>query len=196
MLDRLTHQVHIIETNGESYRLKESRWRLKHRLHAAASVAEPNDAKPESQGRCGKLLTSRNDRFGPAKWQRGVVRRAVSRIAFRGGTRKKEAGMKLLLCALTLVGGVVLSGCAVPTGPVIGGIVTLDERGPVAVGDMKAGMKVGVAQAVGILGVAYGDASIAAAMKDANISKVHHVDSETFGVLCVYARYKTVVYGE
>ena len=48
MLDRLTHRVHIIEANGESYRLKESRRRLKHRLRAAASVAEPNDAKPES----------------------------------------------------------------------------------------------------------------------------------------------------
>jgi DNA replication protein DnaC len=48
MLDRLTHRVHIIEANGESYRLKESRRRLKHRLHAAASVAERNDAEPES----------------------------------------------------------------------------------------------------------------------------------------------------
>ena len=29
LLDRLTHRVHIIEANGESYRLKESRKRLK-----------------------------------------------------------------------------------------------------------------------------------------------------------------------
>ena len=48
MLDRLTHRVNIIEAKGESYRLKESRRRLKDRLHAAASVAERNDAKPES----------------------------------------------------------------------------------------------------------------------------------------------------
>jgi len=48
MLDRLTHRVHILEANGESYRLKESRRRLKHRLHAAAPVAEPNDVTPES----------------------------------------------------------------------------------------------------------------------------------------------------
>jgi hypothetical protein len=36
----LTHRVHIIEANGKSYRLKESSRRLKHCLHAAASVAE------------------------------------------------------------------------------------------------------------------------------------------------------------
>ena len=31
LLDRLTHRVHILEANGESYRLKESRQRLKRR---------------------------------------------------------------------------------------------------------------------------------------------------------------------
>ncbi len=31
MLDRLTHRVHIIEANGESYRLKDSQRRLRRR---------------------------------------------------------------------------------------------------------------------------------------------------------------------
>ena len=31
MLDRLTHRVHILEANGESYRLKDAKARLKHR---------------------------------------------------------------------------------------------------------------------------------------------------------------------
>jgi DNA replication protein DnaC len=31
MLDRLTHRVHIIEANGESYRLRDSQRRIKHR---------------------------------------------------------------------------------------------------------------------------------------------------------------------
>ena len=31
LLDRLTHRVHIIEANGESYRLKQARKRSKHR---------------------------------------------------------------------------------------------------------------------------------------------------------------------
>jgi DNA replication protein DnaC len=37
MLDRLTHRVHILEANGESYRLRQSKRRLKRR------------DKPESQ---------------------------------------------------------------------------------------------------------------------------------------------------
>ena len=31
LLDRLTHRVHILEANGESYRLREARKRLKRR---------------------------------------------------------------------------------------------------------------------------------------------------------------------
>jgi hypothetical protein len=31
LLDRLTHRIHILEANGESYRLRESRQRLKKR---------------------------------------------------------------------------------------------------------------------------------------------------------------------
>ena len=29
LLDRLTHRIHILEANGESYRLRESKQRLK-----------------------------------------------------------------------------------------------------------------------------------------------------------------------
>jgi len=104
--------------------------------------------------------------------------------------------MRLSLCALVLVGLVVLTGCtAMAIGPVVAAI-TVDEKGPVSVGDTKAGMKVGMAQAEGILVVGYGDASIVAAMKDGNITRVHHIDNETLNVLGIYARYKTVVYGE
>ncbi len=35
MLDRLTHRVHIIEANGESYRLKDSQRRLRRRRKAS-----------------------------------------------------------------------------------------------------------------------------------------------------------------
>ena len=48
MLDRLTHRVHILEANGESYRLKESKRRLKRRLRAAAPQTERTDATHES----------------------------------------------------------------------------------------------------------------------------------------------------
>ena len=48
LLDRLTHRVHIIEANGPSYRLKESKKRLKRRHHEPAKETEPNeDEMPE-----------------------------------------------------------------------------------------------------------------------------------------------------
>jgi len=105
--------------------------------------------------------------------------------------------MRVLLCALALVGAVALNGCSARAiGPVMA-IVTVDEKGPKAMGDASVGStKVGVSQAEGILVVAYGDASIPAAMKNGGLTKVHHVDNETFNVLGIYARYKTVVYGE
>jgi DNA replication protein DnaC len=39
LLDRLTHRVHIIEANGESYRLKESRQRLKAKTNRVSKKA-------------------------------------------------------------------------------------------------------------------------------------------------------------
>lgn len=36
LLDRLTHRIHILEANGDSYRLCESRTRLKRRLDTAS----------------------------------------------------------------------------------------------------------------------------------------------------------------
>ena len=103
--------------------------------------------------------------------------------------------MRVLLCALALAAVAILSGCVMATGSVNAAVV-VDEKGPVAMGDASAGTKVGMSQAEGILVVAYGDASISAAMKDGNLTKVHHVDKETFSVLGIYARYKTIVYGE
>ena len=41
LLDRLTHRVHILEANGESYRLKEARKRSPSRV-ASRSKGEPN----------------------------------------------------------------------------------------------------------------------------------------------------------
>lgn len=39
LLDRLTHRIHILEANGDSYRLRQSRQRLKHR---GGRVSKPN----------------------------------------------------------------------------------------------------------------------------------------------------------
>ena len=47
---------------------------------------------------------------------------------------------------------------------------------------MKA-MKTGRSQAEGIIIVGFGDASISAAAKEGQITKVHHVDSNSLNVL-------------
>jgi DNA replication protein DnaC len=49
MLDRLTHRVHILEANGESYRLSESRRRLKSRKPPKETPDETHDKKEEKQ---------------------------------------------------------------------------------------------------------------------------------------------------
>jgi hypothetical protein len=101
---------------------------------------------------------------------------------------------------LAAVAGLLLptvAGCSMAASPVTGSIVVNKVQGPVLMGDNTAGhSKTGVAEAKSILGFAMGDASIKAAMDNGSITKVHHVDSETFSVLMVYATYKTIVYGD
>ena len=105
--------------------------------------------------------------------------------------------MKRIGCRLlsTLSCAAVLAGCAVSHGPVTA-LVTLDMKGPVAVGSAAGSSKIGRAEAWGILVYATGDASISAAMRNGGITRVHHVDHETMNILGIYARYTTVVYGE
>lgn len=105
--------------------------------------------------------------------------------------------MRILVCVAALAGILLMAGCsATPLAPVVAAIC-IDQRGPVAVGDLSAGAsRVGRAKAQGILIVSWGDASIDAAMKEGSITRIHHVDSECLGVLGVYAKYETIVYGE
>ena len=53
MLDRLTHRVHILEANGQSFRLNESKRRLRHRLQAPAPSASEVAVTSKSQSNCG-----------------------------------------------------------------------------------------------------------------------------------------------
>lgn len=48
LLDRLTHRVHILEANGPSYRLRESKRRLQKRRPKGTEVDEPNRAADDS----------------------------------------------------------------------------------------------------------------------------------------------------
>lgn len=105
--------------------------------------------------------------------------------------------MRLLLCVSLLVSTLVmLGGCTWPAAPIMAGLV-LGEKGPVAGFDTDAkATRVGRARAEGIILVGYGDASITAAKLNGNITKIHHVDSESMNIFGIYSRYETVVYGE
>jgi hypothetical protein len=104
---------------------------------------------------------------------------------------KSGSRLVVILCCAAL-----LTGCSAwGHGPVTA-LVTLDMKGPVAVGPGTASTKVGRAEAWGILVFATGDASISTAMRNGGITRVHHVDHETMTILGVYAKYTTVVYGD
>jgi len=97
-----------------------------------------------------------------------------------------------ILCAMLLVS----VGCVVTGSPLAGSLYT-DVKGPVIPTDNSVKpVKTGVAEATGILGFCTGDASIEAAMKQGNITKIHHVDMHATNVLAIFGKYKTVVYGE
>src|SRR5919201_3979609 len=87
-----------------------------------------------------------------------------------------------------------LSGCAVGHAPVTA-LITLEEKGPVAMGSAAGSSKIGRAEAWEILVFATGDASIRTAMKNGGITRVHHVDHETTSWFGIYSTYTTIVYG-
>ncbi len=102
---------------------------------------------------------------------------------------------KLRRLTLAVLSAGFLTGCTIGHAPVTA-LITLEERGPVAMGTAAGQSKVGRAEAWGILVFATGDASIRAAMKNGGITRVHHVDHETTSWFGVYSTYTTIVYGE
>jgi len=106
--------------------------------------------------------------------------------------------MKRVALVVGLVGLMaVCVGCTFPMGAVMAPVQM--TKSPVAVGDASMGtegLRTGRATVEGIILLAKGDASIEAAMKDGNITRIHHVDSEEFNVLGIYSTYTTIVYGK
>ena len=91
----------------------------------------------------------------------------------------------------------ILSGCASISSPVGQGVIVTNVYGPIAISGNVGNAKVGYSKCVNILGlVAVGDASINAAMKQGEISKIHHVDNKFLSVLFFFAKHTTIVYGE
>ncbi len=103
---------------------------------------------------------------------------------------------RVALLAAWTVGLTALLGCHWPKhGPAWAGVVIAKE--PVQVVDTSVGFsKVGEARWLGIAFVARGDASISAAMKDGDITRIHHIDREQTHVLGVYTEEIIRVYGE
>ena|SRR5260221_237895 len=97
-----------------------------------------------------------------------------------------------LLVGASAVG--LLGGCTGVT-PMNGTLYTA-MSGPIAVGSATGSDKKGEATSTGIIGIVTGDSSIAAAMANGGITKVHHVDCKVQNILGIYAKYTTIVYGE
>jgi len=80
----------------------------------------------------------------------------------------------MAICATSL-----LVGCVMPGFAPVSALIEVDLKGPLMLGDTEVGCdKVGTAEATGILFFSNGDASIKAAMEDAGITKIHHVDTD------------------
>jgi hypothetical protein len=118
----------------------------------------------------------------------------------------KASTIKAIAVSLAISSTTVLSGCAsnvFPGGPTIAGGLLTNVTSPaqsltVATDATAKPIKEGSASATSFLGlIATGNASVQAAMKDGNISKVHNVDHTINTILFgVYASTTTTVHGE
>jgi len=105
--------------------------------------------------------------------------------------------MKKTICGASLATIMfLLAGCASPM-PV--GLLFTDVKLPVASAENApvSSPKVGVAECQTFLGlIASGDASIAAAKRNGNITKIHYVDWQANNILGLFGKYQCTVYGE
>jgi hypothetical protein len=101
---------------------------------------------------------------------------------------------KLLAAALLI--GAMLTGCAMA--PVIPprGILFTDQKAPLF-GGREVGGKEGRASAYCVLCLfGWGDCSVTAAARDADISHVKMMNYEMFNIFIFYQRYTTIVCGD
>lgn len=108
---------------------------------------------------------------------------------------------KITYLAVVLFSVAALSGCARAVGAPVTGFLVTNTKTPSyrlqAPLDATTASKTGSASAISILGlIGIGDASITTAAKNGKITKIHHVDQETFSFLGIYASYTVVIYGE
>ena len=105
--------------------------------------------------------------------------------------------MRRSLATLLAFSLLTASGCSMARSPILGVLyqdvsdVLLVNEGP-----MPENPKVGISQAMSIIGVTLGDSSLDTARKNGGITKIYYVDYYTWSVLSVYGRTETRVYGE
>ena len=111
--------------------------------------------------------------------------------------------MKTLVFGAAVAAAVLLTGCAQVGGPTtasavgIGGII-LDHKAPASfnIDNSVKCAKSGKATSKSIVLYTTGDSSLKAAMDDAGITKVNHVDYEVKNIFNVYSEATTIVWGE
>jgi hypothetical protein len=95
-----------------------------------------------------------------------------------------------------LVAALFLSGCAMAVAPVNGLLFSDVKASSIATSNSGA-QKVGEGTCTSILGlIATGDCSIGTAAQGAKITKIHHVDYKSTGILGLFASHTVNVYGE
>lgn len=106
---------------------------------------------------------------------------------------KKMALLVAATCAL------MMTGCGViPRSPALTAslVPSMTSTEPGFIDNTVKPLKRGTASVRGIVLFANGDASIAAAMKQGGITKVHHVDTHVRTYFWMYTEYTTIVWGE
>jgi hypothetical protein len=99
--------------------------------------------------------------------------------------------------AILIALAALAAGCTSVGQTPITGLLYNEAKGPSMLGDDAVKpTKTGTACAKGVLGVVWGDSSLAAAKQQGAITRVNDVDHEVTQVLFVYAKYCTVVRGE
>lgn len=107
-------------------------------------------------------------------------------------------GLLMVFCFTAFTG----CGAFVAMSGTGGGLLYSDTKSPLPQASYYAGgtstaMKKGEASYTSILGlICTGDASIDMAMKNGNITKIHHIDQKLTNILGIVATYTVVVYGE
>lgn len=106
--------------------------------------------------------------------------------------------MRIIAFAVVAVAVVgLLSGCSIARTPISYSLYAdVSANAAVTSNTVPADAKVGEASAMSVIGITTGDCSIAAAAKAGGITKISYVDYHSMGILGVYAKTTTKVYGE